>query len=269
MVLFLSIDLLVVNRLLGPEFGGRYAAVLQWSTLLRTAGGVIGGLFGPTILYYYARGDIAGLVRYSRRATKLMAIAMSLLIGGICGFAYPLLVIWLGDGFADLNKLMALMTCHLAVNLAVTPLFGIQTATNRVVTPGFVMIASGFANLFLAFILAGPMNWGMYGVASAGAIVLSAKNFAFTPVYNAYILGQPWHTFLADTILAVFLTAFVAIACMSLSFLLPMASWKALLLGGAAVSVAYSLLVYCVVLTQNERTDLLNLLTVWTKAGER
>ena len=57
-LLYLSIDLIVVNRVGGAVAGGRYAAVMQWSTLLRTIAGTIAGVFAPTILYHYAGNNI-------------------------------------------------------------------------------------------------------------------------------------------------------------------------------------------------------------------
>ena len=169
-ILYLGIDLLVVNRMLGPEAGGRYAAVSQWSALLRTMAGMIVGLFGPTMLYYYARHDIDGLARYGRQAVKLVGLLMALPIGLICGLSVPLLQTWLGSGFIDLAWLMSLMTVHLCVNIAVMPLFGIQNATKHVRTPAIVTIAMGAGNLGLAILLAGPMGWGLYGPAAAGEL---------------------------------------------------------------------------------------------------
>ena len=113
-ILYLGIDLLVVNRMFGPDAGGRYAAVAQWSALLRTLVGVVAGLFCPTMLYYYARHDIDGLSRYGRQAVKLVGLMMALPIGLICGLSTPLLQTWLGPKFADLAWLMSLMTMHLS-----------------------------------------------------------------------------------------------------------------------------------------------------------
>ena len=120
---------------------------------------------------------------------KLVGLLMALPIGLICGLSSPLLQTWLGPKFAELSWLMTLMTIHLSVNLAVLPLFSIQTATNAVRTPALVMIVMGMGNLGLAIFLAGPMGWGLYGVAAAGAIALTAKNLVFTPLYAA---SYPW-----------------------------------------------------------------------------
>ncbi len=42
-ILFLGIELIIVNRFFGPDTAGRYAAVLQWPILLRSIGANISG----------------------------------------------------------------------------------------------------------------------------------------------------------------------------------------------------------------------------------
>ena len=191
-LLYLGIDLVVVNKMVGPEAGGQYGAVMIWSTKLRSLAGVVAGVFGPTIISLYGRQDTTGLVAYCRRAVKFVGLVMALPTGLICGFAQPLLGIWLGPSFEPLAPLMMLMSIHLCVNLAVFPLFNIQVATNRVRVPGILTCVMGVGNLGLALLLAGPVGWGMYGVAAAGAVMLTAKNLVFTPIYGAtYRLNQP------------------------------------------------------------------------------
>jgi membrane protein EpsK len=109
-LLFLSIDLVVVNKLLGAEAGGQYGAVMIWAVMLRSLAGVVGGVFGPTIISLYGRQDTPALVAYCRRAVKFVGLMIALPIGLICGFAQPLLRIWLGSVFEPLAPLMVLMS---------------------------------------------------------------------------------------------------------------------------------------------------------------
>lgn len=252
-LLFLSIDLIVVNRLLGAKAGGEYAAVLQWSVLLRGIAGTVAVVFAPTLLYYYAQKDISGLTLYSRRAVKFLGLVIALPIGLICGLSEPLLHVWLGKGFVHLAPLMSLMTLHLCINLGVLPLFNIQLATNDVRWPGIVTCAMGLANLGLALILAGPVGWGMYGVAAAGAITLTAKNAIFVPLYGAHIIGRRRSTFYREMFPIILFTIAVAAACVYGSRLIGLASWPRILLFGSSVSLVYAAAVYRFALTNEER----------------
>jgi hypothetical protein len=100
-----------------------------------------------------------------------------------------------GEEFAFLAPLMVLLTVHLAVNLAVLPLFPINVAYNRVRVPGIVTFFMGIGNFGLAVALPLLAGLGYYGVAAAGAIVLTLKNAIFTPWYATRVLGVGAHTF--------------------------------------------------------------------------
>jgi len=194
-LLFLSIDLIIVNLLFGATSAGKYAIALQWVILLRAMSGLLSGVLTPTILSYYARGQTDSLILITKSAVKLMGLAMALPIGLVCGFAPQLLTVWVGPEYANLSPLMVLLTAHLSINLAVLPLFAINVAYNRVQVPGVVILFMGIGNIALAVALPLLTGWGYYGVAAAGAIVLTTKNAFFTPWYATKILGVEVHTF--------------------------------------------------------------------------
>lgn len=258
-ILYLSIDLVVVNRVIGAEAAGRYGAVMQWSLLLRGLAGVVAAVFEPTILVLYARKDMSGLVKYSKQAVKFVGLLIALPIGIICGLSRPLLHLWLGPSFESLALLMSLMTIHLCVNLGILPLFNINVATNNVRLPGIVTCVMGVANVCLAVILAGPVGWGMYGVAAAGAIMLTAKNLVFTPLYGAHVLGVKRGTFFSETIPIV--AATLGLSCMGwvmgrMSFV---ESWRGLILAALALSVIYVCAAWLLLLTAQERSILMRM----------
>ncbi|MCR4337043.1 MAG: oligosaccharide flippase family protein, partial [Candidatus Omnitrophica bacterium] len=167
-LLILSIDLVVANRLLGAESTGQYASVMQWSALLRNFAMVIAGVFGPTIVAYYAQRNFEELVRYARKSVKFVGLTIALPVGLICGFSKPLLYVWLGPDFVSLALLLVIMTFHLCLNLGYLPLHQISMATNSVKWPAIMQIIVGILNLGLAIFLA--KIWGLYGIALAGGM---------------------------------------------------------------------------------------------------
>jgi len=252
-ILYLGIDLVVANRLFGAEQSGRFAAIMQLPLLIRSIGSAIGGVFSPTVLYYYARKDFDGVLTYLRRGVKCLGLMLALPIALICGFAEPLLRLWLGPTFAALSPLLVLMTLHLCINMAINPLLGLQLATNRVKVPGIVTLVMGIGNLVLALVLAGPLHWGLYGIAAAGAIMLTLKNVLFTPLYAAHVLGKPYNSFLREMapILA------VTLASAGIARLVALSSadigWTQLIGAGLGLSLLYSFVVFLLVLNPEER----------------
>jgi O-antigen/teichoic acid export membrane protein len=265
-ILYLQIDMLVANRLFGPDLAGRYAAVLQTSLILRYIGGAASAVFVPTALAYYARKDFDGLVSYLRRAVKFIGLFVGLPIGLLCGFATPVLRLWLGPDFVPLAGLLVLMSFHLGLNLAIHPLLALQLSADRMRTPGLVTLAMGLGNLFLAVALARYAGWGLYGIAAAGAIMLSAKNLLFTPLYAARIVRRPWHAFMPEAIPVFTAVAIAAGLSYSVTCLVELDHWLALGIAVAFVSAGYYAAVWFLLLGRTERREAVRLLPASTQA---
>jgi membrane protein EpsK len=259
-ILYLNIDILVANRLFGPEQSGKYAAMLQLPYLIRLLGTTIAAVFSPTILYYFARNDVDGLMVFLRRTIKCMGFMLALPIGLMCGFSEPLLRLWLGPGFSEFNPLLFLMAAHLCINVAVLPLLGLQLAANRMKTPAVVTIIMGVANLGLALLLAGPIGWGLYGIAAAGAIMLTAKNVFFTPAYAAHVLGRPWLSFGRELGLIVAVTAGTILLCRGALRFGPITGWIQLAGISFVISIVYLAAAYRFFLNSEERGMVLRMI---------
>jgi membrane protein EpsK len=251
-LLFLNIDLLVVNIFLGPETAGRYGVVLQWPLLLRTLTTTVASVLTPTILGQYARDDMAAVAHTTRQAVKFMGLALALPVGFIVGMAGTLLTVWLGAGFADLAPLLIILIAPLVLNAAIQPLFSTQVALNRVRWPGIVTLLMGMINVVVAIWWVGWLPDGI-GVALAGALILSLKNSLFIPVYNATIQNQPWYTF--HLALVPGLLAMVGLALFSsvIDRLLPITNWVTLGGVGIGIALAYAGVAYLFALNSADR----------------
>ncbi|MDY9926370.1 lipopolysaccharide biosynthesis protein [Methanosarcina sp.] len=252
-LLFLQIDLIVVNKLFGTVAGGEYSVVLTWSMLLRTIAGMLVGVLTPVILTYYAKKRIDELIEVSKKAVKFTGLAMALPIGYICGFAPQLLSLWVGPEFARLSLLMVLMLSHLVINLPVMPLFAINVAYNKVRIPGIVTFFMGIGNFLLAVMIPYLTGWNYYGVALAGAIMLTLKNAFFTPWYATKVLGISSATFVKYMIPGVFSMVLIAGASRLVSGYFQILSLISLLICGIILTAIYLLAVWEFGLKQIER----------------
>lgn len=210
-LLFLQMDVWICNRFISPEAAGQYAALLLWPSLLRQGGATIATVVAPMIMIYFARGELSQLVRVSTASVRILSLVLSVAISTMCVFSAPVLRFWLGESFVPFSPLMVLLLGHLAINVGVTPLFNVQVAIDRVRLPALVTLAGGVINIALAIVLVRQTNWGIYGVATAGAVVLTAKNALFTPLYASYTLKLPWHTFITPYLSALFCSGIVAV----------------------------------------------------------
>ena len=252
-LLFLQIDLIVVNKLFGTLAGGEYSVVLTWSMLLRTIAGMLIGILTPVIITYYAKEKIEEIVNLSKIAVKMTGYAMALPIGYICGFAPQLLSLWVGPEFAKLSLLMFIMLSHLVINLPVMPLFSINVSYNKVRIPGIVTFFMGIGNFLLAIIIPYITGWGYYGIAVAGAIMLTLKNAFFTPWYATKVLGISSTTFISSMLPGVFAMFMTAGASGLMAHYFQISGLLELVICGIILTAIYLSVLWIFGLTESER----------------
>jgi membrane protein EpsK len=204
-------------------------------------------------LTYYAQKKFEELVFISKSGVKIMGLAMALPIGLLCGFSPLILSLWVGPEFSRLSPLMWILLGHLAINMSVLPLFPINISYNKLRIPAIATIFSGIANLLLAVALSSITGWGYYGVALAGAIVLTARHFFFVPMYATKVLGMSNNPF-KNTMIQVFLSTLIVAGIASTTYYLSKISnvLSCIVLCGI-ISLIYLTLVWYVLMNQTER----------------
>jgi O-antigen/teichoic acid export membrane protein len=250
---FLQIDLIAVNILFGATATGEYAVVLVWATLLRGIAGTLSSVLTPMILTYYAKDKLSEIIQISKSAVKGLGLFIALPIGLICGFAPQLLTLWVGPQFARLAPLMLILTFPLVINLCVLPLFAINVAFNKVRIPGIMTFIMGIGNVILAFSLPLLLGLGYYGVAIAGAIVLTLKNTFFIPWYATKVMNIPAKTFTKSITAGVFATLFLAGSAFIVGKIFLISSLAGLVVAGSMLSLVYFIIVWFIGFNQDER----------------
>lgn len=188
-ILFLQIDLLVINKLLGNVQAGKYGIILGWSHIIRTLAIALSGSLGPLILNLYAKKEFDQMIRLTQMSNKVLSLFIGCMVSVLCIIAPALLSIWIGPEYASLKWLFMLVLLPLPINLGVLPLFSLNRAYNKLRVPGIYTVVMGACNLFLAMYLVGETSLKLYGVAVASGIVLTFKNFIFMPIYVASNMG--------------------------------------------------------------------------------
>ncbi|WP_316844693.1 lipopolysaccharide biosynthesis protein [Pedobacter psychrodurus] len=199
-ILFLQIDLLVANKMLGNHAAGQYGVLLQWSTMVRTFAITLSGALAPLVLNLYAQKKKQEMIRLTLLSNKLLTLFISCGVGVLCIVSKPLLTVWVGKGIGEMYWLFIIMLIPLPLNLGVLPLFSINRAYNKVRVPGIFTCVMGIINLLLAISLIRFTNLKLYGIAIASAVVLTMKNFLFMPIYTAMNMGVPKITFFRSSI---------------------------------------------------------------------
>lgn len=255
-VLFLQVEMTVVNIFFGATDSGRYGSVLQLSSFVRSIAGSVAVVFTPAVVAYFAVGNLKYITSLQKRAVRIMGLCLALPIGILMGLARQFLSIWLGPSFGDISSLFVVMLFHLPINLAVLPLFAIQTALNRVRVPGLVTLGLGLLNVTLSVAAASSNALGLMGVALAGALVLTLKNLFFTPLYSARIQKVPWWTFFLPVCRSLTSTIFVTVMAYTMGKFVCIDSWPRLLMASACIASVYVPFIFFIDLNDLERKEL-------------
>ncbi len=187
-LIYLSIDALIINRMLGPTSVGKYCTILSIAVMLRSLFSTMAGMMTPLAVASYAREDYAGLGKQMARAVKFVSLGSSLPLAAVCGLAAPFLTWWLGPQFKVLWPLVWWLLAHLLITSGVEPLHSVKLAANRMAVPGTMTILGGILKLVAAILLVKHTSLGFYGVAIPSALSLVALHTIFTPIYVGSIL---------------------------------------------------------------------------------
>ncbi|MGC8862356.1 MAG: lipopolysaccharide biosynthesis protein [Armatimonadota bacterium] len=215
-ILYLSVDLLIINRLLGPGAVGEYSPVLGIAIMLRGLSSTMSGMITPLAISSYARHDYETLVRHMSRAVKLVSLGMAIPLGTLCGIAAPFLVWWLGPQAKGTYPLVWWLLAHQVITCGVEPLYSITTAANRMAAPGISTVLGGLLKVVLSIVLVEYTGLGYYGVAVGGFCAFILKNAFFAPWYAAYVLQRSSRPFYAAMLPALFTFGAAAAAALGL-----------------------------------------------------
>ncbi|HMK47165.1 MAG TPA: hypothetical protein VK436_11120 [Methanocella sp.] len=278
-LLFLQIDMIIVNRLFFHTVAVPYYAVLSMAAIMRSIATTVAGVLVPTVYTYYAKKQTDTLIKVVVSAVKVMGIFMALPIGLLCGFSVQVLTIWLDSmgkpiGFtpADFAPLLVLMAFHLTINMSVLPLFSINYAYNKIKVPGIVTLVLGAGNFTFAAALPLAMIYvfnmqdiAFYGVAAAGSIVLTLRNGIFIPWYAAKVMGIKPTAFFKSLMTGVICTIVVAVTSFAVGQLISITSFATLIPIGGVIGLVYLLLAWKFALSSSERGQFKNVMPpfVW------
>ncbi|MBJ6128546.1 lipopolysaccharide biosynthesis protein [Microvirga splendida] len=259
-MLLWQIDLLVINTFFGAEMTGRYGSVMLFVTLILTMTETLVSVLSPAIMARYAVSDIEGLKRIAIRSVKLLGLGLALPVGLLCGLGRPLLTLWLGPEFADLDLILILLVGHLSVNLAVRPLVYVLTAYNRVKVQALLALGLGVGNLALAVSLAYWGGWGAAGVAAASAIVWTVRNVLLLSSYSASVMGLKWWAFFVPLTFGMLGTLGITVVGRLASEFWWPGTWLELGMLAFTIAASYGVISIIIFLNRDDRTMLWGLL---------
>jgi O-antigen/teichoic acid export membrane protein len=196
-LLFVKVDLLLINKLMGSQSSGEYAALMQWNILIRTFAGILSGILVPVIITFYAKKEFVKMQSYVNFSIKHISLILIILCSIISGFSKPILLLWLGNEYVSKSFVLIAMTLPLAFSMGTLSTLALNKAHNKVAIPGIITLLAGLLNFIInyQFLRAG---YGYLSIALVGGSILLLKNLFFSPMYSANVMKIPLLSFLKD-----------------------------------------------------------------------
>jgi membrane protein EpsK len=259
-LLLIQVDIIVVNIMFGAEATGQYGSVMLFATLITTMTMTISGVLSPAIIMRSAQDDIEGVRRIAVRAVKFLCIGLAVPVGLLCGFGRPILSLWLGPEFAELDVLLILLVGHLSINLAARPLVYIITAYDKVRVEALFTVGLGLLSVVLSVAVSKWGLWGVLGVALTVGALRSLKNVLFVSTYSAAIMRLPWWTFYTPLLAGSLGTFGIALAGRLVSDAYGPKDWYVLAWWAVGLTTAYTAIALVLGINRSDRAFLLSFL---------
>ncbi|GEP89247.1 Membrane protein involved in the export of O-antigen and teichoic acid [Chitinophaga terrae (ex Kim and Jung 2007)] len=259
-LLFINIDIILLNHYYGPTMTGEFSTVAQWHTLLRSFAGVFVAIFTPVVYKFYADKDFSNLLKFSKYSVVVMGLVLAIPIGIVVAYSDVILKLWVGSHFVKFYPLMILLTGHLIFNLAVLPILSINSVYNKVKIPGLTSFVCGVFNLVIGIAVIKLFDWGIYSVAIVSAVLLTLKNLVFTPTYAAKTLGQPAWLYYPSIMRGTALFIWVLILSWGARHLVVPGSWFSLFMWAIVIGICSIPFAWFVTLQQEHRSLVLKLI---------
>lgn len=195
-ILLSKMDLIVVNKTFGSNYGGRYSIITQFSDLFRSMAGLVGGALGPVMMILHSKSEHTEMVALTKIFMKFMSLTMAVPVIVLCVFSKEIITLWIGPHYDDVAQLSWYIIFPLIINLGTIPLFSINIAMNKIKIPSISNIIFGVLGLILSIMLIKTEHFGLEGIAIGFVVATTFKNSLFMPLYAAQILRLPHMTFL-------------------------------------------------------------------------
>lgn len=191
-----GLDLLICNKLLSELIMGQVSVSNQIAKMMTTFTNVFIDAFQPKQLEFYARGDVAELIKYLKTAMKTVGI-----IGNVYIFCFLVLgknffALWLpGQDTQTLYMLSIIVLVGDILVTTVRPLFFVFTLTDKLKSICWITICSGVVNVISMFILISTTGLGGYAVVSTTTVLNLIVHLGITPIFAMKYLNLKINAF--------------------------------------------------------------------------
>ena len=259
-ILLDGLDLLIANIFIGASEMGALSLSKTIPALFFTLRGTLDYPFSPPMTECYAKGDIAGVIKFARTGNKVLGILMIAPMAVFLVFGEDFFRLWVPSQDARLLEILSVLAIiSLLAGSCINSVFTIFTITNHVKVNSLVILATGVLTTGTVFLLLKTTSLGVYAIAGVSSVYGLIRNFIFTPLYGAHCLGVKKSTFYHEIITGNICLVINIVVSFGFLKLIPVQGWATLILVCALSGLLCVAINSLIVLSRQERKTYLNL----------
>lgn len=252
-LLFQTVDLVLVNRLIGATEAGIYAAIMQWPNVVRQFGTVVAVALGQPTAHIFGADGTSALFEYTMRSVRLLSWLVVVLVVVVGGSAEPIVRLWLGAALASHWPLLVLLVLTLSMTMSAVPFVSALQAMLTVELIGAATLMASTVGVGLAVALAKTTGYGIYGVALAGIVSYGALAGVLIPLHAARAMGRSARLVMQPLLKALILAALGCALGHHVSVRLVIEGWFGLVAFAAALGALTAAAGFFVLMRKEDR----------------
>lgn len=188
-VLNSGLDLLISNLMLSAAETGQIAIAKQIGTIFSLLYSTISQPFQPQMLKSYASGNMEKFMTELTKAMKICGLFSNIAFAGFVVLGRLYYRLWLPGQDSDLLYFLTIVTVFTSISEGVVyPVYYVNTLTLKKKIPCLVTVACGLLNAVSMYLLLSFTSLGVYAIVLTTAVIMTASNLLFTPIYASRCL---------------------------------------------------------------------------------
>lgn len=258
-----GLDLLISNIGVGAYAMGQLSIAYTIPTLLSSLLSTIASLFNPQQTYFYAKGDIEGVVNELKINMKMTSFFISVVFCGIVVWGQEFFKLWVPSQNTQLIYILSIISIiSVLVSGVTSALNSVFLLTNHLKTNSLVWLAISVVDTVIVLTFVMTTNLGVYAVAGVSKIIGLIVNLVYLPLYASKCLKISKKTFYPIIVRYMVCTAIVlGMFYLMKKFFGPCTNWLTFLLYCGIFAAAGLGINFVLFLNKHERSYLITAIT--------
>lgn len=179
----------LISIIVSAYMTGIYSTITQFVSFVGMLTMALVSCVVPTIYRLYAEGQNEKLYSYLSQSTKMLAVFIGIIVGGMIIYERFLLALMMDKIYLRQSLLIILTVIEIPFTYPANIVEQVLIAYNKFTFPAISQLIVGVLNVGMIFIMYKLCGANVYTIVIIGGILSFIRNTIFLPIYNQYVSG--------------------------------------------------------------------------------